>query len=86
VSGEAFNFATGEPLSVLDLTAMILRAAGREDLQPMVLNEAKSEIPRQYLSAQLARTRLGWAPSKGLPERLAETVEWYRGYLARTGG
>jgi CDP-glucose 4,6-dehydratase len=84
IAGQAFNFATGQPLSVLQLTGMILRAAGREDLQPVILNEAKAEIPRQYLSSQLARTRLGWAPSKGVEDGLSQTIEWYRRYLART--
>jgi CDP-glucose 4,6-dehydratase len=84
--GQAFNFGTGEPLSVLDLARMVLKAAGREDLEPLVLNEAKAEIPVQYLNWDRARTRLGWTPGKSVAERLGETVGWYRDYLARTGG
>jgi CDP-glucose 4,6-dehydratase len=83
LAGQAFNFATGQPLSVLQLTEMILRAAGREDLEPVILNEAKAEIPRQFLSPERARRRLGWQPSRGVAERLGETVAWYREYLPR---
>jgi CDP-glucose 4,6-dehydratase len=83
--GQAFNFGTGEPISVLDLTRTILVAAGRTDLEPIILNEAKAEIPRQYLSSDRARERLGWKPGKTLAARLAETIGWYGEYLARLG-
>ena len=82
VVGRAFNFATGEPQSVLELTRRILRAAAREDLEPVILNEAKGEIPRQYLSSDRAREVLGWRPSQPLDARLREAVEWYRAWLA----
>lgn len=81
--GRAFNFGTGEPKSVLDLTRLILRAAGRADLQPRILNEAKGEIRHQYLSSQLAHSRLGWKPGAPVAERLEQTFRWYRDYLAR---
>lgn len=80
--GRAFNFGTGEPLSVLELTRAILEAAGRPDLDPVVLNEVKGEIHHQYLSSDLARTRLGWRPGAGVGQRLAETIAWYRDHLA----
>jgi len=80
--GQAFNFGTGEPLSVLDLTRKIVAATGRSDLPPDVRNEAKGEILHQYLSSERARA-LGWKPSKSIDERLVETVAWYRDHLAR---
>ena len=84
IHGRAYNFGTGEPLSVLDLTWKIVRAMGREDLTPDVRNEAKGEILHQYLSSERAK-QLGWQPSKTIDERLVETVAWYRDYLARPG-
>jgi CDP-glucose 4,6-dehydratase len=85
MAGQAFNIATGQPVSVLELTRLILRAAQREDLEPVILDQARAEIPRQYLSSALARERLGWEPSRSLDDRLAETVAWYRGYAERGG-
>ena len=82
VNGRAFNFGTGEPLSVMELTRTILQAAGREDLEPVVLDEARGEIHHQYLSAELAETVLGWRPGARVAERLGETVTWYRSYLS----
>ena len=76
--GDAFNFGMGLRLTVLDLAGLILRTMGRTDLQPVILNEVKSEIREQYLSTEKARQQLGWAPVFSLAAGLAETIEWYR--------
>ena len=78
VAGEAFNFGTGEAVSVLELTEKILRAAGREDLEPDVRGEAKAEIQQQYLSSTKASSLLGWRPQAELDARLATTANWYK--------
>jgi CDP-glucose 4,6-dehydratase len=78
IHGKAFNFGTGEPISVLDLTLEILRVAGREDLAPNVRNSATGEILHQFLSSDRATEILGWRPAHTLSERLAETFAWYR--------
>lgn len=83
VRGQAYNFGTGTPLSVLELTQAILAAAGRADLPPVILNDARGEIVHQYLDSTRARRELGWAPKGSVAERLATTVAWYRQYLAR---
>ncbi len=80
--GQAFNIGTGEPVSVLDLTKRVLRAAGRPDLEPDVRNNASHEIPRQYLSSELAHATLGWKPGGTLNERLSDAVAWYRTHAA----
>lgn len=81
--GHAFNFSTEQPLSVLDLVDRILAAAGRSDLKPNVLGDATNEIPAQHLSAAKARAMLDWSPAYSLEAALAETVGWYRDWLAR---
>ncbi len=80
--GLPFNIGTGEPVSVLDLTRRVLAAADRADLEPEVLNTAKSEVLRQYLSSDRARERLGWAPGATLDARLRETAGWYQQHVA----
>jgi CDP-glucose 4,6-dehydratase len=79
--GEAFNFSTESPLTVRELTLRVLQAAGRPDLEPVVLASVKNEIQSQCLSAAKARERLGWAPRYSLEAALAETVDWYRSFL-----
>ena len=78
IHGKAFNFGTGEPVSVLELTQKILKAAGREDLKPDVQNNAHGEILHQYLSSTMAREVLGWKPAATLSDRLQETHRWYQ--------
>ena len=62
------------------MTRRILAAAG-SDLEPIVLAEARHEIPHQYLSAEKARRLLDWRPAFQLDAALAETVAWYRDYF-----
>lgn len=80
LAGEAFNFSTERPLSVLELVALLQDAAGT-GLEPVVLGTASHEIDHQYLSAEKARRVLGWQPRYTLEDALAETVGWYRAEL-----
>jgi CDP-glucose 4,6-dehydratase len=80
--GEAFNFGTEQPMSVLGLVELILGLMRREDLEPIVLNEASHEIPKQFLDCTKARKWLGWRPERTLDQGLRETIDWYRRALA----
>jgi CDP-glucose 4,6-dehydratase len=82
VRGHAFNFSNELQIDVRDMVGRVLRAADREDLQPVVLNEASNEIPHQYLSAEKARRMLGWRPRFDMDEALRRTADWYRRFLA----
>jgi len=77
VIGEAFNFSTETPLTVLELVAALQTAAGT-DLEPDIQATASHEIDSQHLSAAKARKLLGWAPTFTVDEALRETVAWYR--------
>jgi len=80
VRGEAFNFGTGKPISVLELFNKIIKACGK-NVKPKILNEAKNEIQSQYLSAEKAKKVLGWSAKINMDEGLKETVQWYKEYL-----
>lgn len=82
IHGEAFNFSTESNHNVLELTQRILHVMGQAELEPVILNEVSNEIQDQYLSAEKARTLLGWKPRFTLDEALAETVDWYRTFLS----
>ncbi|MFQ5690920.1 MAG: GDP-mannose 4,6-dehydratase [Gemmatimonadota bacterium] len=84
--GEAFNFGTETPLSVLEVVDLVLRLSGRESLRPRVLDEAEAEIQQQYLDCAKARRLLGWRPRLGLEEGLRETISWYEDWLGGRGG
>jgi CDP-glucose 4,6-dehydratase len=80
VIGEAFNFSTETPLTVLELVAALQAAAGT-DLEPDIRGTASHEIDSQHLSAAKARKLLGWAPTTSVEDALAATVAWYRDHL-----
>jgi CDP-glucose 4,6-dehydratase len=84
LAGQAFNFGTSEPKSVLEMVGLVLAAAGRPELEPVVQNQASNEIERQYLDCTKAREVLGWKPAFTLREALARTVAWYREHEAGT--
>ncbi len=83
--GEAFNFGTETPVSVIELVDRILEAMGSTQLPPIILNEANHEIREQYLDCTKARTRLNWRSSFSLEQGLARTVEWYREFFRCSG-
>lgn len=80
--GQAFNFGTAKPMSVLEITTEILKLMDRQDLEPVILNEVKGEILHQYLSSEKARRLLGWEPVASLDNGLLETIAWYREFLS----
>ncbi len=81
-NGEAFNFSTETPLSVLELVDEILKLTGKTHLAPKVMNEASREIPKQYLSCEKAKQMLGWQSKFTFDEGLRETIDWYQKHLA----
>lgn len=81
IIGQAFNFGSDTPMSVLRITNEIISIMGCKDIEPVILNEAKGEIREQYLSAIKARESLGWSPIFSLRDALAETVDWYKDYF-----
>jgi CDP-glucose 4,6-dehydratase len=84
LAGEAFNFSSERPLTVLELVEMLQIAAGTH-LKPDILSTANHEIEHQYLSAAKAHRILGWMPAHTLEEALLVTVRWYRQYLQGVG-
>lgn len=82
IVGEAFNFGTETPVSVIDLVTKILRIMDASNLTPRILNEASGEIHSQFLDCTKARSTLGWSSRHPLDDGLRQTVDWYRTYLS----
>jgi CDP-glucose 4,6-dehydratase len=80
LGGEAFNFSNEQPIAVLELVRRLLARMGSA-LEPDVRNQARGEIPHQYLSAAKARQRLGWKPQFDLDAGLDRTIAWYREFF-----
>jgi len=78
--GEAFNFSTDTPLSVVEIVNTILENMNAS-FKPEILNQASNEIEKQYLSSKKARSVLGWSPLYAFDEGIRKTVEWYQNFF-----
>jgi len=84
VQGQAFNFGTGNPISVLDLVNKIRFLMDKMSLEPVILNDVSHEIQKQYLSFKKAMRLLRWKLRYSLNEGLRATIQWYREFFAST--
>lgn len=81
LKGEAFNFSNETPLTVLEIVQLILKLSDSEHLAPIIQNQAKYEIPKQYLDARKARDLLDWQPHYSMEEGISRTISWYRDFF-----
>jgi CDP-glucose 4,6-dehydratase len=80
--GEAFNGGGDRPHSVLEVVALVCRAAGA-DVEPDVRGEAPGAGgDRGRIDSSRLRRVTGWAPRVGLEDGLRRTVAWYREHQA----
>lgn len=85
ISGQAFNFGSGKPISVLNLVKLIIEISGANRLRSKMLSKTKikGEIDRQYLSSHKANKLLDWQTRYSLKEGLIKTLNWYRHHLLK---
>ncbi|MBN2831055.1 MAG: GDP-mannose 4,6-dehydratase, partial [Candidatus Omnitrophica bacterium] len=84
--GEAFNLSNERPLSVMKVLEEIKRPGfSDKQLEYKIMNTARYEIKKQYLSSAKARRVLGWRPKYGIREGFKKTVDWYSVYLRKGG-
>ncbi len=76
-----YNFSLEAKLTVLDVVNEVLAIMGRQDLEPVILNQASAEIREQYMVCDKARSLLGWSPAYSMHDGLRETIGWYQQHL-----
>ncbi|MDD5129550.1 MAG: GDP-mannose 4,6-dehydratase [Candidatus Omnitrophica bacterium] len=82
IPGDAFNLSDEQPLTVIGLLKEInLALPGAKKLKYKIMNTARYEIKKQYLSSTKARRILGWKPNYTLKEGLRKTGQWYVQYF-----
>lgn len=76
--GNAFNFGTNKPVSVLELVNLIIKIS-EKDLTPLIEGKGtpSGEIDRQFLDSSKAKRVLGWEAKVPLEEGLRKTYKWY---------
>lgn len=77
VAGQAFNFASKNIFSVIDVVKKIEKILGVK-IDYKVLNIANNEIPKQYLDWTKAKKTLNWQPMTTFEEGIEETFNWIK--------
>ncbi len=85
ISGEAFNFGSGNPTSTHNLACLVSRVFDNQVREPIFKGEAKAKPVIKSLDIRKAKERLGWQPTTPLQQGLSETLAWYRRYWERLG-
>ena len=86
IRGEAFNFGTETPTTVLEVVEQLIRLSGKPHLAPEILNQAGDEIRAQYLSCAKTRERLQWRAPTDLANGLSKAFRWYERFLTSREG
>ncbi|MGQ9471285.1 MAG: SDR family oxidoreductase [Candidatus Aminicenantales bacterium] len=82
VSGEVFNIAGGQEITVNTLAAEISRLLGAEN-EPIYAEPRPGDIRHSLADISRARQALGYEPHYGFNEGLRETVSWFRERIGR---
>ena len=83
VQGEAFNFSTERPITVMEMVSRIQKLIDCAHIEPAIQNCAEGEIRHQWLSAAKARDILKWEAAFDLDSGLRETISWYKAFLGK---
>lgn len=81
VSGEAFNVACGDRITVNSMLQQINKITGK-DISPVYAEARAGDIKHSQADIQRAKERLGYQPKVSFEEGLRHTIEWYRENLS----
>lgn len=79
--GETVNIAYGQPRTVAEVAAAVLKAAGRTDLEPVQERPRPGDVHLHYADTTKAQKMIGWCPMIALEQGIARLLE----HLNRTG-
>lgn len=77
VTGEVYNIGTGEGISNLELTKIILREFGKDEQWIQRVKDRPGHDYRYSVNADRLRS-LGWKPSVKFEEGIRKTIHWYQ--------
>lgn len=74
--GHAFNIASHNVMSVLEIMNRISKVLN-SPIKSKIFNQAKTEIPKQYLDGSKIKQVIGWEPKTSFEQAILETYDWY---------
>ena len=75
--GETYNVGSGLEASIEEIADLVLELTGRPDSLKTIVPDRPGHDRRYLLDSGKIRRELGWEPTHGWREGLAETVAWY---------
>ena len=82
-AGQVINIGSGHAYSIASVAQMLAAALDRPDLQPEILNRARSgDIRHCFADLSKARDLLGFHPQKRLEDSMDELTTWIRAETA----
>jgi dTDP-glucose 4,6-dehydratase len=76
-AGETYNVGSGVEATIEEIADLVLRHTGKPDSLKIIVPDRPGHDRRYLLDASKIHAELGWKPSHGWDEGLAETIEWY---------
>ena len=75
-----FNLGGPEPVSVLDVTKLLLEVmrCGKYEVVPFPENRRKIEIGDYWGDYSKIKNLLGWSPTTALKDGLSKTIDFYQ--------
>jgi dTDP-glucose 4,6-dehydratase len=80
--GETYHVGTGREASIEELADLVLSLTGRPASLKTVVPDRPGHDRRYLLDSSKLRRELGWEPTVGFEEGLAQTVAWYEEHRA----
>jgi len=75
--GETYHVGSGVEASIEEIADAVLHVLGKPASLKTIVPDRPGHDRRYLLDSSKLRTELGWAPSIGFAEGLADTVRWY---------
>jgi dTDP-glucose 4,6-dehydratase len=76
--GETYNVGSGVEATIEEIADRVLELTGKPASLKKIVPDRPGHDRRYLLDATKIREELGWLPSRGWEDGLAETVAWYR--------
>jgi len=84
-ANRVFNIGNGAPVELMDFVRAVERALGRKALVEMAPMQP-GDVEGTFAATDRLRAEYGYTPSTPVARGVERFVEWYRAYVARSGG
>ncbi len=75
--GETYHVGSGIEASIAEIADAVLKTLGKPDSLKTIVPDRPGHDRRYLLDCTKIRTELGWEPTIGFDDGLADTVRWY---------